>query len=81
MPLLGLSCVVLEAPRAVALASCCGVAVELEELRSAAFPENVARSPARACNTLEGTLNISVITLINKIMAPRVGEQQEKTVR
>src|SRR5205823_994054 len=29
--------------------------------------------PARACNTLEKTLNISVIALINQVMAPRVG--------
>src|SRR5207302_10906784 len=29
--------------------------------------------PARACNTLERTLHISVITLINKVVAPRVG--------
>src|SRR5712692_6158388 len=35
-----------------------------------AFPENVAGS---SVYTLEGTLNIRVITLINKVMAPRVG--------
>src|SRR5207237_10812338 len=34
--------------------------------------------PARACNTLEGTSNISLITLRDKVLAPRVGIEPTK---